>query len=59
MRLRHGLDTRLGTIGEGYSPLMAVLPMAYRVWDSPAELYDGIILVSNAHPIEIRNIENH
>ena len=51
--------TWLGTIGEGYSPLMAVLPMAYRVWDSPAELYEGMILVSNAHPIEIRNIENH
>ena len=51
--------TWLSSIGEGYSPLMAVLPMAYRVWDSPAELYDGMILVSNAYPIEIRNIENH
>ena len=51
--------TWLGTIGEGYSLLMAVLPMAYRVWDSPTELYDGMILVSNAHPTEIRNIENH
>ena len=47
--------TWLSSIGEGYSPLMAVLPMAYRVWDSPAELYDGMILVSNAHPTVIRN----
>ena len=51
--------TWMGSIGDMYSPLMAVLPMAYRVWDSPAELYDGMILVANAHPIEIRNIENH
>ena len=50
--------TWLSSIGEGYSPLMAVLPMAYRVWDSPTELYDGMILVSNAHPTEIRNFEN-
>ena len=51
--------TWMGSVGEGYSPLMAVLPMAYRVWDSPAELYDGMILVSNAHPTEIRSFENH
>ena len=47
--------TWMGSVGEGYSPLMAVMPMAYRVWDSPAELYDGMILVANAHPIVITN----
>ena len=47
--------TWMGSIGEMYSPLMAVMPMAYRVWDSPTELYDGMIFVSNAHPIKIRN----
>ena len=53
--LQHNIScyTWLGSVGEGYSPLMAVMPMAYRVWDSPKELYDGMILVSNAHPIEI------
>ena len=50
--------TWLGSIGEGYSPLMAVMPMAYRVWDSPAELYDGMILVSNAHPTVITKSSN-
>ncbi|MBP5677258.1 MAG: erythromycin esterase family protein [Bacteroidales bacterium] len=42
--------TWMGTVGDGYSPLMAFLPMTYRVWDSPAMLYDGMIFVSNAHP---------
>ena len=58
--LKHYISgyTWLGSIGEGYTPLMAVLPMAYRVWDSPAELFDGMILVSNAHPIEIQDFEN-
>ena len=46
--------TWMGSVGEGYSPLMAVLPMAYRIWVSPTELYDGLILVSNAHPTVIR-----
>ena len=46
--------TWMGSVGEGYSPFMAVLPMAYRIWVSPMELYDGIILVSNAHPTVIR-----
>ena len=45
----------MGSIGEGYSPLMAVLPMSYRVWRSPAELYDGMIFVSRATPTEIRD----
>lgn len=44
----------MGSVGEGYSPLMAVLPMAYRIWGSPTEIYDGLILVSNAHPTVIR-----
>ncbi len=39
--------------------LLALLPMAYRIWASPTELYDGMILVSNAHPIEIQNSKNH
>jgi len=50
--------TWLGDVGEGYSPLMAVFPMAYRDWDCPATLYDAMIFVTDAHPIEVRpNIE--
>lgn len=45
--------TWMGDVGEGYNPMMAIFPMAYRDWVSPDKLYDGVILVSNAHPIEI------
>ena len=44
----------MGSVGEGYSALMSLLPMSYRVWRSPAELYDGMILVPRATPTEIR-----
>lgn len=43
----------MGSLGEGYSPLMSVLPMTYRVWRSPATIYDAMIFVTNAHPTEI------
>ena len=42
--------TWMGSVGEGYSPLMAILPMTYRVWVSPATLYNAMIFVTNAHP---------
>ena len=45
--------TWMGDVGEGYNPMMAIFPMAYRDWVSPAKLYDGVILVTNVHPIEI------
>ncbi len=45
--------TWMGDVGEGYNPMMAIFPMAYRDWVSPAQLYDGVILVTNARPIAI------
>ena len=45
----------MGSVGEGYSALMSLLPMSYRVWRSPAELYDGMILVPRATPTDIRS----
>ena len=45
--------TWMGDVGEGYSPLMAVLPQSYRDWVSPTLLYDGVILVTEAQPIEV------
>ena len=45
--------TWLGDVGEGYSPLMAILPQSYRDWDCPAILYNGMIFVTNAHPIVV------
>ncbi len=54
--LRQNIDGYgwMGSLGEGYSPIMAILPMAYRIWEAPAELYDGMIFVAEAHPTEIR-----
>lgn len=46
--------TWLGDVGEGYSPLMAIFPQSYRDWDCPAILYNGMIIVTNAHPIAVR-----
>ena len=40
------------------SPVMGILPMAYRIWRSPATLYDGMIYVTKAHPIQIEPMEN-
>ena len=32
-----------------------LLPYAYRVWQVPSELYDGMIFVTQAHPISVNN----
>lgn len=50
--LRQHIDGNIwmGSIGEGYVPLMPLLPMTYRVKGIPAKLYDGMLLVSDAHP---------
>ena len=45
--------TYMGTLGEGYSLLMRLLPPSYRLFQPPAELYDGMIFVSDAHPTKI------
>ena len=31
------------------------LPYAYRVWQVPSEIYDGMIFVTEAHPISVNN----
>ena len=50
--LRQHIDGSIwmGSIGEGYVPLMPLLPMTYRVKGTPVKLYDGMIFVSEAHP---------
>lgn len=48
--------TWMGSLGEGYTPIiMSLLPRSYRVWRSPATLYDAMIFVTYAHPTEIRS----
>lgn len=43
----------MGSLGEMYSILYRIISRGYRVWVSPAELYDAMIYVSDAHPIEV------
>lgn len=44
----------MGSLGEGYSAFfMSIFPQSYRVSQSPEKLYDGMIFVTDAHPIEI------
>lgn len=43
----------MGTLGEGYSWFMRLLPPSYRMFQPPAELYDGMIFVANGNPTTI------
>ena len=43
----------LGNLGEGYAWYMHLLPPSYRWFQPPAVLYDGMIFVTKATPIEI------
>ena len=43
----------MGSVGEGFSPLMYVLPHSYRVKREPSAPYDSMILVPYANPTEI------
>ena len=48
----------MGSLGEGYSAFfMSIFPQSYRISQSPEKLYDGMIFVTDAHPIEIREEE--
>ena len=46
--------TWMGSVGEGYSFLYNLLPVTYRVWRSPAETFDSMIYVTEAHPTRIK-----
>ena len=43
----------MGSLGERYTFMMRLLPPSYRIFQSPAVLYDSMIFVSDAHPTEI------
>ncbi len=43
----------MGSLGEGYTFLMKLLPQSYRTADIPAELYDAMIFVYSASPITL------
>jgi erythromycin esterase len=47
--------TNMGTLGEGYHWYMRLLTPSYRMFQPPAEMYDSMIFVADAHPILIQN----
>ena len=47
-------DMIMGSLGEGYSFLNKVLPNTYRINVVPTELYDGMIIVTEATPTFIK-----
>lgn len=42
-----------GSLGESYSPMMKVMKNMYQIKIAPGKLYDGMILVYEANPIEV------
>ena len=49
----------MGNLGENQMTLlnriiMRAFPYTYRIWGSPASMYDGMIFVTEAHPIQFR-----
>ena len=47
---------KMGSLGEGYTWVMKFVPYSYRIEKSPKEIFDSMIFVYEANPIEI--IEN-
>ena len=42
-----------GSLGENYSPMMKVMKSTYQINIAPGKLYDGMILVHEATPIQV------
>lgn len=49
----------MGSLGDSFNALfMTFVPMSYRIYRSPALIYDSMIFVSDAHPTVIREEPN-
>jgi len=46
-------NMKTGSLGESYSPLMKILKHTYQISIPPSQLYDGMIFVYEATPIEV------
>lgn len=46
-------EINMGSLGEGYSPLMKFMPRTYRIKEVPKDLYDAMIFVYYAKPIAV------
>lgn len=49
------IDSRIatGSLGESYSPIMKVIKNTNQIYFAPGEMYDGMIFVYEATPIEV------
>ena len=52
----------MGNFGENQMTIlnriiMRAIPYTYRIWGSPASMYDGMIFVTEAHPIQLSSGE--
>ncbi len=43
----------MGSLGEGFAWYMRLLPPSYRIFQTPATMYDGMLFVANATPTVI------
>ncbi|WP_246541206.1 erythromycin esterase family protein [Peptoniphilus ovalis] len=43
----------MGSLGEGYSWVMKLMPTSYRIKEKPADLYDAMIFIYYAKPINV------
>lgn len=48
-------EINMGSLGEGYSPLMKFIQTSYRVKEVPKDLYDAMIFVYYAKPIAVND----
>lgn len=48
-------EINMGSLGEGYSPLMEFIPTSYRVKEVPKDLYDAMMFVYYAKPIAVND----
>lgn len=48
-------EINMGSLGEGYSPLMKFIPRTYRIKEVPKDLFDAMIFVYYAKPIAVND----
>lgn len=48
--------TFMGSLGEGYNPWMRLLTPSYRMFQPLAQLYDSMIFVTEANPINVKGM---
>lgn len=46
-------EINMGSLGEGYSWVMKLMPTSYRIKEKPVDLYDAMIFIYYAKPIKV------